>query len=291
MISIIVPAHNEETVIGDCLRAMLDGAQPGELQIVVVCNGCTDETASIARRFGAAVTVIETEIPSKTAALNLGDESASGFPRFYVDADIQLPLESIRAVADVLRAGRALAAAPRLEVDLSDRRWPIRAFYEIWLRTPYHRNGRIGAGVYAVSELGRQRFQAFPKVIADDGFVYGLFAPAERLMVDSHRFVVTPPRTIRELVKINTRWRLGEYELRQAGLAGSTFEVSSKQWAHSICDVLRRPRLWPCVLVYLLIKLAGGVRAKRQLPTVGQHRWERDNSSRSRSVSVGNPRA
>ena len=43
-VSVIIPAHNEESVIGRCLAAMLEGAQPGELEIIVVCNGCSDRT-------------------------------------------------------------------------------------------------------------------------------------------------------------------------------------------------------------------------------------------------------
>src|SRR4051812_46956466 len=99
MISIVIPAHNEAAVIGRCLSGLTQGAAPGELEIIVVCNGCTDGTAHIARSFGQDVRVVETQIASKAAALNLGDEVASGFPRFYVDADVRLPLDSVRAVA------------------------------------------------------------------------------------------------------------------------------------------------------------------------------------------------
>ena len=55
MISILVPAHNEETVIDRCLRAILDGALPGELEVIVICNGCSDGTARRARAYGNAV--------------------------------------------------------------------------------------------------------------------------------------------------------------------------------------------------------------------------------------------
>ena len=41
MISIVIPAHNEANVIQRILSALTDGADDGELDIVVVCNGCT----------------------------------------------------------------------------------------------------------------------------------------------------------------------------------------------------------------------------------------------------------
>ena len=65
MISIVVPARNEGLVIARTLRAMTTGAAPGEIDVIVVCNGCTDDTADIARSFGPPVRVIETEVGSK----------------------------------------------------------------------------------------------------------------------------------------------------------------------------------------------------------------------------------
>ena len=52
MISVIIPAHNEERVIARTLEAMVAGASPGELEIIVVANGCSDATADVARGFG-----------------------------------------------------------------------------------------------------------------------------------------------------------------------------------------------------------------------------------------------
>ena len=162
MFSVVVPAHNESRTIGRCLSAMIDRLAEKELQIVVVCNGCSDNTAEIARSFGAPVQVVETDVASKSAALRMGDEVATDFPRFYVDADVELSIESIRQIAEALRQGPWLAAAPRMKVDLTDRKWAVRAYYEIWTRLPYHVSGMIGSGVYALSEAGRGRFDVFP---------------------------------------------------------------------------------------------------------------------------------
>ena len=71
-VSIVIPAYNEEKVIGRCLRSLLAGAEPDELEVVVAVNGTTDRTAEIARSFGPMVRVVETKTASKIAALNLG---------------------------------------------------------------------------------------------------------------------------------------------------------------------------------------------------------------------------
>src|SRR4051794_38339182 len=139
MTSVIIPAHDEAHVIGRCLSRLLDDARPGELEVIVVCNGCRDRTAEIASRF-AGVIVLEGAIASKTAALNMGDEAASAFPRLYLDADVQLTIHDVRALADPLRAGElATSPVPRMDFSLSN--WAVRAFYRLWLGLPYVREG------------------------------------------------------------------------------------------------------------------------------------------------------
>src|SRR5579872_5966672 len=103
MISIVIPAYNEERVIARLLRSVTSGAEPGELDVVVVCNGCTDDTAKLAAGVRPdVVRVIETGVGNKTYALNLGDKAASGFPRIYVDADVVVTLDTVRALASCL---------------------------------------------------------------------------------------------------------------------------------------------------------------------------------------------
>ena len=89
MISVVIPAHNEEAVIASTLRSVLEGLEQGA-EVLVVCNGCSDDTAAVAGTFGLPVRVLEIEPASKVAALNAGDEVAAGYPRIYLDADVTL---------------------------------------------------------------------------------------------------------------------------------------------------------------------------------------------------------
>src|SRR5437879_7884120 len=102
MISVIVPAHNEHSVISRTLKTMTARAIPGELDVIVVCNGCTDDTAAVAGSFGPPVRVIETGLAGKTLALNLGDKAATFFPRIYADADVHITIETMRTLANRL---------------------------------------------------------------------------------------------------------------------------------------------------------------------------------------------
>jgi len=281
--SVIIPAHDEEALIGRLLEALTRGARERELEIFVVCNGCSDATAEVARRFGDPVRVIETEEASKTAALWLGDASASAFPRFYVDADVVLPLESLRHVASVLREGRYLAAAPRMRVDLSEAPWPVRAYYDIWLRLPYHTRGMIGSGVYAMTEEGRSRFAEFPDIISDDGFARLQFAPAERTTVESAWFSITPPKTLRGVVSVKTRSQKGAVQLHRA--FPDLVRNDVRDYSNSFAAMLRDPRLWPKCLIYLYVILVTRGRAYWMNATGRLGSWERDESSRARSTT------
>lgn len=54
MLSIIIPAHNEQAVIRRCLTALLSGAAPGELEVIVVCNAYSDWIANVTVEIVAA---------------------------------------------------------------------------------------------------------------------------------------------------------------------------------------------------------------------------------------------
>lgn len=280
MVAIIIPAHNEEAVIARCLDALLKGAPRGDLEIVVVANGCTDNTAEIARAYGPPVTVIETEVPSKSNALNLGDEAAQGFPRFYVDADVVLEYRSIRAMAAALERGDALAVSPAARMNLARSSWAVRSYYRVWLSLPYVREGLMGAGVYGLSREGRARFGEFPAIIADDGYVRLQFSARERAALPAAVSTVSAPVSLAGLLTIKTRSRLGFYQLRQAYPALFRREAAGKGYHGAALGVFLRPALWPHALPYLWVNLVTRLRARRARRDLERYQWERDTSSR-----------
>jgi glycosyltransferase involved in cell wall biosynthesis len=287
MISIVVPAHDEETVIRAGLTALTDGAAPGEVEVIVVCNGCRDGTAKVARAFGGPVRVIETDVASKPHALNLGDRAARGFPRFYVDADVALPWDAVRAIARELEAGPALAAAPAVEnVFLEGADPRVRAYYDVWMALPYVREGMVAAGAYAISEAGRARFGDFPDVIADDGYVRLLFGPGERVEVPGAVCRVLAPLTLADLVKIKTRSRLGVIELARRFPDLYRPDAGRKGYGKALLSLLSRPALYPGLIPYAWVTLVSRARARAQSRDFQSYAWERDNSSRAHAVKA-----
>jgi glycosyltransferase involved in cell wall biosynthesis len=283
-LSVVIPAHDEGAVIERCLER-LAGADVGEpMQVVVACNGCTDDTAERARGVAGRcdgevrIEVVETATASKIAGLNLGDERAEHFPRLYVDADVVIEGEAIRAVAAALRRPGVLAAAPKMRVDAAGSSWPVRAWYAVWRHSPYHRTAMLGAGVYGVSEQGRSRWGAFPSIIADDEFVRSHFTEDERVNPAGATFVITAPRGVWGLVKVKSRSRLGLYELRSRFPELST--VSRRKSGSLSREIARRPWLWPAAGVYVLLGAVVRWRAAKQLRDLADYAWERDESSR-----------
>ncbi|MGA3216231.1 MAG: WecB/TagA/CpsF family glycosyltransferase [Acidimicrobiales bacterium] len=210
MTTVIIPAHNEESEIARCLSALRPAERPAELQVVVICNGCSDATAAVANSF-ENVSVIETGASSKTAALNLGDRAARSYPRVYLDADIELPREIVDELAAQLERTGLPAATVSFRLDMSSASKGVVRHYRARARAPYP-DHLIGRGVFCLSEEGRSRFSDFPPVISDDLFVQSLFAREECLTVETFSAVVRPPATVRELIRVQSRVAAGNRE-------------------------------------------------------------------------------
>ncbi|MDG2029785.1 MAG: glycosyltransferase family A protein [Phycisphaerales bacterium] len=277
MPSVVIPAHNEKMVIERCLRSVLAEPRLENLEVIVVCNGCSDDTAQICRDFDEAIVVIETDVPSKSNALNLGDEAASTFPRMYLDADIELPEGGLKATFDAMK-GSIHAAAPKPVFDTTGASLPVRMFYSAWQRVPYFNDSMIGSGVYALTEAGRARFERFPSIIADDGFVRLQFEAHERRCIDTARFVVRTPQNMSQLIGIKSRVVAGTDELHRTFPELSAREETSQSSA--VKSMLFKPHLWPCFAVYIYAKRAIRKRVALKSRTGALGQWDRDDSSR-----------
>jgi glycosyltransferase involved in cell wall biosynthesis len=96
LISIIIPAHNEQNYI----RRTLEAARRQTLrnfEIIVVCNGCSDQTAQEAREFCDQVIVMPERGLSR--ARNLGAQAARGTILVFLDADTLLEQHALEVIA------------------------------------------------------------------------------------------------------------------------------------------------------------------------------------------------
>ncbi len=87
-VTVIVPAYNEAAGIEATVRSMADSAYRGRLEIIVVDDGSTDDTAAIARGLGIPyVRVITQQNSGKPGALNTGIRAAHSEVLALVDGD------------------------------------------------------------------------------------------------------------------------------------------------------------------------------------------------------------
>jgi glycosyltransferase involved in cell wall biosynthesis len=188
VLSVIIPASNEQAYIGPCLTALL-ASDPVQAEVIVVANGCHDRTAEVARGFapamaarGWAFLVLDLPVGSKPGALNAGDKAAKGPLRAYVDADITVtpPVLAQLVAALSVEPPRYAGATPQIPPARSG---VTRAYARFWQTLPFARSVAPGFGLFAVNAQGRARWGAFPDLISDDTFVRLQFTPAERVQV------------------------------------------------------------------------------------------------------------
>ncbi|MEJ2862410.1 glycosyltransferase [Actinomycetospora flava] len=281
MTSVVIPAHNEETVIARCLRRLCDRCDADQLDVIVVANGCSDRTADVAREF-EGVNVVELGTASKAAALNAGDSLAVGFPRFYLDADVELDYKSLLVTVNAMEESGAEVAAPKLEWADAGRSFAVKSYYRVWEKMPYGQDNLVGVGVYALSRAGRGRFEDFPAIIADDLFIRNIFPPELRLTVECASFLIHPPYNLRNLLRMLTRQWVGNDQLASQREVLTEEDRWSRRigWLKARWSVLAEDRsLWMAVPVHALIYGSARV-AARYKRVRGDYSWGRDLSSR-----------
>lgn len=214
--SVVIPAHNEAAVLGRCLRALLGGTERGELDVVVVANGCRDGTAAVGR--AVSVRVLETPTASKVAALRLGDSACRTFPRVYLDADVELSAVGVRTLVSRLEASTTIhACAPVPQLDFSDVGALTRRAVRVHQLLMARRRRLSGAGAFVLSAVGHDRTFPLPDVLSDDEWTNRGFAPSERLVAEDVHCIVRPPRTLRAVVRRGVRVHESKAELASLG--------------------------------------------------------------------------
>ena len=134
-LSIVIPAHNEEARIGPTLRDYAAEYHPefGERwELLVVLNGCTDDTRRVVDEAAAECPAIrwtvEDEVLGKGAAVRAGLREATGARVAFVDADNMVGPVEARKLLDAL-ADHDLAVGwrkPELALEPQSRPWARR---------------------------------------------------------------------------------------------------------------------------------------------------------------------
>jgi len=119
-ISIVIPAFNEERLLGESLAQIKSAAEAftrrgWEVEFIVCDNNSTDRTAEIARAAGA--TVVFEPVNQIARARNSGAAAATGDWLVFVDADSHPGAELLADVAEQIISGNCLAGGATLRLD------------------------------------------------------------------------------------------------------------------------------------------------------------------------------
>lgn len=221
VLSVLIPASNEEALIERCLKAVLQSNWPHAqlFETIVISNGSKDRTTDIARALqaqfaekGIALQVLDRKEGGKLGALNAGDQVAQAPIRVYLDADVVVSRDLISQLYQELDAPSPRYASGTLVLAASQT-WATRAYSRIYAKVPFMKFGVPGAGVFAVNAAGRMRWDEFPNIISDDTFVRLSFSPEERVAVPA-TYTWPLVEGWSNLVRVRRRQNAGVDEIR-----------------------------------------------------------------------------
>lgn len=268
--TILIPAWNEGAVIGRTLGRLERDGVAQLFHIVVIANACSDDTAARARAAMPGAEVIETPVPGKTHAMNLGFARALvGEPVICMDADLSTGLSDLIALAVPLRDRGAAATCGTMKVDASASSLMVRAWYRAWMLNPYFARGKFG-GLFGLSADTAARLFPLPTVTADDEYLRRGVGTDEIVFVPSCSFVARAPDDLGTLLKVRKRSLRGTRALTQGGGHGGARGM--------VRTALRRPARWADMAVFV------GVQTVVRLQLAFEKnapRWERDLTSRT----------
>lgn len=275
--SVVIPAHNEAATIGRNLRALRAGTRDDDLDVVVVCNGCTDRTADVAREADPRARVIEIPRPSKSEAVRVGNAATDVFPRIHLDADVELDGAGALRLIEPITHGHVLATAPRRDVPRAGCSRLVRWYYDVWEALPQVESGLFGRGVVVLSEQAQARVTALPRMMSDDLGMSDSFSGEERRVVPTAVAVVHPPRTVRDLVRRRIRIATGNAQAEQVGIRRPASRTSVRTLGGL---AVSRPGLALRLPVFAAVHVAARLGARRALRSGDFTTWQRDESSR-----------
>lgn len=258
--TLIMPAHDEAATIAATLAALAPvGCDPAAMPLIVVCNGCTDATATIAAAAAPHARVISTPERGKAGAINHALAEAAPGPVIVIDADVRPDPGCLEAIAAALDEPGVMAASAAARFELDHAPWPVRAYYRAFASHPYLRGGVGGSGIYGLSAAGRAAIAPLPAVVGDDQYVRVFFPEAAQRRITrcrSGQAVATsvhPPHSVHAMIATERRSRRGDQEVHALlpGARASTSLRATLGWllrtalARPIdCAVLVAIKLW-----------------------------------------------
>ncbi len=238
LVSVVIPAHNEDMVIAQSLRRILRSTYP-TLEVVVVDDGSTDATAQRVAEVAATdtrVQLVRTPNSGKAHAINSGLKQARGEVVVALDADTHFEPETIGRLVRWFADPEVGAVAGNAKV--GNRINLITYWQALEYITAQNLERRALAAMNAITvvpgAVGAWRREALEKLggfpsdtlAEDQDLTLAVQKAGYRVLFDSHAVAWTEaPDTVRGLARQRFRWAYGTLQCL---------------WKHR--DVMLRPR-------------------------------------------------
>ena len=221
--TVLIPAHNEEAVLGLTLESLAEQSRPPD-RVVVVADNCTDATVEVARAHGAEVFETVGNSEKKAGALNqeLDRLLPSAEPRDVVmvmDADSTIAPEFMEVALGLLESDRDLIAVGGLFYGEDGARLVgqfQRNEYTRYQRTVARKLGRVFVLTGTASVVRAYAMRAVadtrgPFLPGPEGQVYDTLALTEdnelTLALKTLGAQMTSPPVCRVTTEVMTAWR------------------------------------------------------------------------------------
>ena len=227
MISIVIPALNEEKYLPDCLQSLRNQDYTGSYEIIIADNGSTDGTVRVAQKFMARV-VPCAEKKSVFYARQIGADFAQGDIIAQADADTIYPHDWLSRIANQFEKHPGVVAVTGRYVYTKSPWWAI-VEYSIrmgvnWVTIPVVGRPWIVSG--ATFAFRREMFVALGgyhdiAYAPDQWGIASRLSKAGKVVFDKELRVVTSPRSVNKpflrIVKEGLiNWgRWGKYVLKK----------------------------------------------------------------------------
>ncbi len=274
-VSILLPVRNGEHWIKTKLESIRRLSYPiDKVEVIVVCDGCRDGTAEIARNF-SLINLRLAEIPGsgKAAALNRAMELATGEILFFTDVRQELDHECLRELVACFEDPRVGAASGELIIRDGETHaeadtglyWE----YEKWIRKRLSRIDSVLGATGAVYAMRASLARPLPPdtILDDVALPLGAFFRGYRVVFDPDARAYDDPASLHTEFGRKVRTLAGVYQAAAAQPA--LFTRANRMRFHFVSHKLGR-QLLPWALLLVLLSAFGLPEPFRAFATVAQ---------------------
>ena len=248
-ITVIVPAHNEETIIARKLESVLSQDYPvGLLQILVASDGSTDRTLQIAGGYAdKGIRVLDYPRSGKAATLNLAAAEATGDIIIFTDANAILAPNVLTAIASNFAdptVGGVSAdeqREPGTSTSAASKGERLYWEYDKWVKRAESRIGSMVSASGSLYAIRRELYRPIVDPAATDDFAIStqVVRAGYRLIFEPNAVTWEPSiardsREFKRRVRIVTRGLRSVYGIRDLLLPWNSGIYALQVWSHKV---------------------------------------------------------